>query len=366
MAPEPDSLACCPDLHDRIARLRALYERRAADRIFAAFSLPSPALQAFAARYGSGFCDAPDPRERIAFWDEHLSVRRDLYDDSVPAAYLSECDQGLYGGILGGEVRYLADPDTGWISSMVPPLLKDWSDFQQLRIDPQGPAFQAYRRQLQIFRDGAAGRFGLSHFILIDSLNFVYELVGATRTYLALYDVPELVRRAIDLAFELNVLVQETFFQAGTLVAGGTCSNMVEWIPGRIVSESVDPFHMTGVDDFETWGREPVERILGRFDGGVIHIHANGRHLLEAVSTVRGIKAVYLGDDRGFPPAFEILPEVRRRVGDLPLVVSCALEPFVDALRRGRLTGGVMYKVSGAPDADSANRLMERVRTYRA
>ena len=34
---------------------------------------------------------------------------------------LSELDQGLYGGLLGGDVRFLAHPENGWISSMVPP-----------------------------------------------------------------------------------------------------------------------------------------------------------------------------------------------------------------------------------------------------
>jgi hypothetical protein len=48
-------------------------------------------------------------------------------------------------------------------------------------------------------------------------------------------------------------------------------------MPGRIVSESLGPFHMTSVAYFEKWGREPAERILGTFDGGVIHIHGNGR-----------------------------------------------------------------------------------------
>ena len=46
----------------------------------------------------------------------------------------------------------------------------------------------------------AAGKFGVSHFILIDSLNFVFELVGATNTYLSLIEQPELVRRAVDFA----------------------------------------------------------------------------------------------------------------------------------------------------------------------
>ncbi len=362
-------LSYCPNLPAVMDRLRALFERRAVDQAFAVMDTPSPALADFAAGHPAGYCARPDPTERIAFWNAHLCRRADVFDDGVASAYLSECDQGLYGGIVGGEVQYMAHPENGWISSMVPPLLPRWSESdpltESLAVDTASEAFARFRRQLDTFIAGAAGKFGISHFILIDGLNFVFELIGATNTYIAMYECPETVRQAIDFAFDLNVTVQEAFFDAGVLVEGGTCSNMVQWIPGRIVTESIDPFHMTSVDDFERWGREPVERILDRFDGGVIHIHGNGRHLLEAASTLRGLKAMYLADDRGFPLAFDMLPEIRPRVGDLPLVVSCGFGQFVDALAKHTLTGGVLYQVNGVPDAVTANRIMDRVRAYR-
>jgi hypothetical protein len=123
---------------------------------------------------------------------------------------------------------------------------------------------------------------------------------------------------------------------------------------------------MTSVDYFETWGREPAERILSHYDGGVLHIHGNGRHLLEAVSTLRGLRAIYLGDDRGYPAALDALGQLQARTGDVPLVVSAAWERFVDALSRRALPGGVLYQVAGAPSVDAVNRLMDRVRSYRS
>ncbi len=346
-------------------RLRPFGSRQAMDRILASFSIPSAALDDFGRRYAHGFCDDPDPAERIAFWDAFLRERAVLEDDSIPSAYLSEMDQGLYGGLLGGQVQFMAHPENGWISSMVAPLLKDWSEFERLRFDRSHPWFARYLGQLDAFVQGARGKFGVSHFILIDGLNFVFELLGATRTYLSLVEQPEMVRRAVDFAFELNAEIHETFFEHVGLLRGGTASNMVQWVPGRIVSESVDPFHMTSVEYFETWGREPVERIFARFDGGVLHIHGNGRHLLEAVSTLKGLKAMFLGDDKGFPPAFEVLDQLRARTGDVPLVVQVEFARFADALRRRGLPGGVFYKVSGAPDADTVHRMMGEVRAYR-
>lgn len=360
-----NTLAYKPNADDVLARLRLLYERRAQDRIFAAMEIPSAALAAFGKQYGEGFCDYPDPAARIEFWDRLLGERAAVDDDSIPSVYLSEFDQGLYGGLLGGEVQFMAHPESGWISSMVAPLLKDWSEFDALQFDPSHPWFRRYVMQMKTFAKAAAGKFGISHFILIDGLNFVFELIGATETYLSLDEHPEMVRRAIDLAFDLNVEVQSTFFDTVAALHGGTCSNMVQWIPGRIVSESVDPYHMTSIDYFERWGREPVQRIFDRFDGGVLHLHGNGRHLLEAVCSLKGLKAIFLGDDRGYPPAIDVLDELRTRAGDVPLVVQVDFASFAEKLDRQALLGGVFYQVQGAPHADAANRCMEKVRPYR-
>ena len=354
-----------PGIDDVLDRLKALYERRAQDRIFASFDIPTATMSAFRKQHTEGYCTYPDPSERISFWGSLLKERLIVQDDSVPSAYLSEFDQGLYGGLVGGDVQFMCHPENGWISSMIAPLLSDWSEFDALTFDESHPWFQRYTQQLQIFIEGSRDKFGISHFILIDGLNFVFELLGATRTYMSLIEHPEMVRKAIEFAFDLNVKVQDVFLDTVPAFRGGTCSNMVQWIPGKIVSESVDPFHMTSVDYFEAWGREPVQRILDYFDGGVLHIHGNGRHLLEAVCSFKRAKAIFMGDDRGFPLAFDVLDELRVRAGDMPLVVGVEFERFVEKLDRHTLAGGAYYMVEGTPSADEANRLMERVRAYR-
>jgi len=346
-------------------RLRSLYDRVALDQIFAVFELPSVALAEFRREHPEPFCSYPDPRTRIRFWDEFLREKAPLEDDSMPSAYLSEFDQGLYGGLVGGEVRFMAHSENGWISSMVPPLLRNWSGLGSLSLAETSPWWQLYLDQLSHFTAGAMGRFGISHFILIDSLNFAFELVGATHTYLSLSEHSEAVRKAIEFAFHLNLKVQAAFFERVPLFEGGTFSNMVQWIPGRIISESVDPFHMTSVACFEEWGREAVQRMFDRFDGGVLHLHGNGRHLLEAVSSLRGLKAVHMGDDRGFIPASEILPDLRARAGTLPLVVNLEYPAFVHKLTSHELAGGILYRVQNTPGPSDANRWMKSVRDYR-
>jgi hypothetical protein len=354
-----------PSVAEVLPRLRLLYERRAGDRVFATMAVPSPTLVEFGRQYPQPDCGYPDPAVRAQFWDRLFAERTAIEDDSLPCAYLSEFDQGLYGGLLGGEVRFLAHADVGWVSSMVPPLLKDWSQFDRLRFDASHRWWRRYRSQLDLFADRGRGKWGISHFVLIDSLNFVFELVGATQTYLSCEECPANVHRAIDFAYDLNVRVHREFFDVVPLFAGGTFSNFAQWIPGRIVSESLDPFHMTSVPYFERWGREPAERILGTFDGGVIHIHGNGRHLLAAAATLKGLKAILLLDDVGFPKAFDVLGDLKARIGDVPAAVFADYPSFVERLRRRELPGGVLYHVKNVPDVAAANRLMERVREYR-
>ena len=359
------TLAYKPNSAEVFPRLRMLYQRQAGDRIFATMSIPSRAIAEFAEQYSQPECEYPDPVQRADFWDRRLSERALIEDDSLPSAYLSEFDQGLYGGLLGGEVRFLAHPDVGWISSMVLPLLKNWSEFDRLRFDREHPWWQRYRRQLEVFVERGRGKWGISHFILIDALNFVFELIGGTRTYLSIEDCPENVRRAIDFGHELNVAVHRTFFDVVPMPEGGTLSNFAQWIPGRIVSESIDPYHMTSVAYFERWGREPAERMLGCFDGGVLHIHGNGRHLLEAAATLKDLKAILLLDDLGFPAALDVLGDLKARVGEVPAALFADYPKFVQRLDRHDLPGGVMYQVKNVPDLATANRLMERVRAYR-
>ena len=358
-------LACKPGVEQVVRRLRLLYERRAGDRILATMAVPSPALDDFAGRYPRPECEYPDPAERADYWDRLWRERAAVEDDSMPAAVLSEFDEGLYGGLLGGEVRLLAHKDSGWVSSMVPPLLKDWSEFDRVAFDPSNLWWRRYRRQLQVFVERGRGRWGVSHLIALTGLNFIFELVGATKTYLSLDEYPQYVRRAIDLSYDINTRVQGEFFASVPLFEGGTFSNFAQWVPGRIVSESIDPFHMTSVAYFERWGRGLLERFLGGFDGGVIHIHGNGRHLLEAAATIKGLKSVLLMDDRGFPEALDVLAELKARMGDVPLAVAADYGKFAGRLARHDLPGGVLYQVRSVPDAATANRLMDSVRKYR-
>jgi len=360
-----EQLAYKRNAREIVARLTALWAREAQDRIFARITVPSPALVEFARTHKDGPTGYPDPRERIEFWDRHLRCERDVEDDWLPIAYLSEFDQGLYAALCGAEIRYMMHGGIGWVSSMCPPCLDDVSRINDLRIDPQHPMLAVLDRQLGIFREGARGKFGVAPFIVIDALNFVAELRGMTQAFTDVIESPEAVVRLMRFAYELNVFVQERVLDALDGFMGGSFVNMGSWAPGRPVLFSVDAYHMASPAYFEEWGRPYIQPLLDRFGGGFLHLHSNGRHLLPNVRTMRGLKCVYLLDEDWAPRAYDDLAKYHAQADGVPLQVNCRWEEFVRDLAEGKLPGNVLYKVSQAPSADAANGVMEKVRAYR-
>lgn len=354
-----------PNAVEVVQRLTSLWGRQARDQIFARIEVPSPALQEFAATHADGETTYPDPHERIDFWDRHLRSEAAVEDDWMPIAYLSEFDEALCAALIGGEMRFMTHAAIGWVSSMSPPCLSDLSGVDDLKIDPDHPVMQRLEAQCRIFAEGARGKFGVAPYIVIDALNFVAETRGMTQAFLDVMDSPEETKRLMQFALELNIFTQERTFDLLDDFMGGAFVNMGSWAPGRCVLFSVDAYHMARPDYFEEWGRPYIQPLLDHFDGGLLHLHSNGRHLLETVSSMPGLQCVMLLDEDWSSRVYDELPEHHQKANGVPLVVMCHWEEFLRDLNAHALLGNVFYRVSGCPSADEANRAMEKVRAYR-
>ena len=348
-----------------LGRLTELYSGRGLDRIYAKMNIPNPVLEKVKIEKKDGEVEYPDMEERITFWDNYLSVYADVEDDSIPSAYMSELDEGLYGAIVGAEIRFLLNTSWGWISSMVAPFVKDLDEVRKFKLDENNIWFQRYMKQVALFAERAGNKFGVSHFIVIDGLNFLMELRGGTNVYYDIMDEPEKVRYLTDFALKLNTWIHNHFFAVTGLFNGGTCSNLAQWIPGRVISESVDPFHLTSVDVFEEWGREPVQKLFDQYDGGIVHIHSNGHHLIENIVTLKGLKCIALLDEEFNSPVYNKLEQLDFKRGKIPYHISIPYEVFADRLIKKDLPANVFYNVLHVPDARCANKMMSDVRKYK-
>ena len=66
-----------------------------------------------------------------------------------PASTRRRWTRACTAGLVGGDVRHLCDTATGWISSMVAPILKDWTGLKDLTFSADHPMFRRYLRQLR-------------------------------------------------------------------------------------------------------------------------------------------------------------------------------------------------------------------------
>jgi len=81
-----NSIAYKPGASDVIERLNALYERRAGDRIFADFQIPTKTMDQYRIDHVEGYRSYPDPHERARFWDSLLKEKTLCEDDQLPTA----------------------------------------------------------------------------------------------------------------------------------------------------------------------------------------------------------------------------------------------------------------------------------------
>ena len=349
-----------------IARLRNFYSGGGRDRIYVKMDIPNPAIERMKSETADGPVPCPDLNARAEFWDEYLSAYADLEDDSIPCAYISEADQGLAGGMLGGEVRFLLDTGTGWVSSMVPPFAESARDIYNYKIDLDNKWYRYYNDELDIFRRKADGKFGVSHWCCLDGLHLLGEMRGFTEMYFAMMGEPETCRYIIDFASKLSFTLQNRFFEAVGLFEGGTCSNMAQWLPGRCISESVDMYHLARPELFEKWGRAHIQSMIDRFDGAVMHIHSNGHHLIEHIRSLSNLRCILLLDDVWAVPVYQEMERLDPLRGSVPYCITIPFEAFAEGLARRALHPNVLYTVSGVPDIKTANSFMKEVVTYRA
>jgi len=348
-------------------RLRGFYAGESRDRIFAKMMVESAALRTYAGVYPDGTIPYPDLNIRADFWNSYLSEQTDLIDDSIPAAYMSEFDEGLYSALLGASIQFQYLPETGRVCSMSKPLLEKFEDWRSLKLDTDGYWANQYKKQLEFFKQDGQLKYGISHFIIINGLNMSFELRGATNAFYDVIEFPEEMKEFFDFARKVNFWVQDTFFEIIGLFEGGTFSNYGQWMPGRIISESIDPFHMASIDYFEEWGRDTLEKVFARYDGGCLHIHqGNGKHLIHTASTVKGVKIISIVDENfNDDKAYMHLEEYDKLRGEIPLIITIPYDIFMVMMEKGQLPANNFYNVKNVPDAATANKAMEKILEYR-
>ncbi|MHB9032592.1 MAG: uroporphyrinogen decarboxylase/cobalamine-independent methonine synthase family protein [Anaerolineae bacterium] len=365
---------------DTLARLRRFLTRGMQDGILATLPVApdqaatAAAWQAFDARWGirNEDDDRPFPSNE-EIYDRMLiglAERSRVPDDSLPVLYSTlDLGEGMVSAMYASPIRYLHRRHQPAFSFSTPLLAGGYAAMNglQFSLDGRWP-----RRLLEInrfFEEHAAGRFAQHPFLTLDALNFAVEMRGATRAYSDIYEFPRELAQLMELGLDFNIRVQEA--QAALIPGfqGGSFVWLAGWAPfARAISLSVDAYVVCSVKTYEEFGFEYNRRLVEHFGHGMLHFHCNRADLAQAVAQIPGLELFQYGAGLPSGPAdYSFLPAMRRAVGSIPLQVSYPLAEFLEALDARTLPPNVWYMVDhGSLTADEANRVMDRVRAYRA
>ena len=365
-----------------IERQTAFWNREMPDRILARIYVRNPYLDKWLEEKGKSIPietdELPDTQDIFEMWDCKLRILRNIEDDSLPVMIPTEFDEGLYGGILGARMIYGFDPASGWFSSMAESFLDDYSDTSCLKIDESNFWFQELGRRLNLYKRLAAGKFGLSPIISIDALNFAVLSRGANLAMLDIYDNPSRLKDLFDFALEYTVRINTFQKEIIGSFKGGRFDGYAgfgSWFPGEEINISVDAFGLCSRETYEETGFEYSQKLIDEAGSAFLHIHGNAQHLLPVVTKLKGLRGIWICDEKPHP--FPMLSEIKKTTGDMPLVTECMLDEFREAMRTHTLPGGVFYIIRAHKEGEcvlqspavetvaEANELMHSIKEYR-
>jgi hypothetical protein len=175
----------------------------------------------------------------------------------------------------------------------------------------------------------------------------------------------------MEIGLDFNVRFQRAQMKRTGAYRDGSFVWLGGWVPfPAAVSLSVDAFVMCGARHYVEFGLEVQSRLIEEFGHGLMHFHCNRVDLAREVARLPGLRLFQFGGDPGDPrPSVEYVPEMKAVLGDVPIMVSCSMDYFLSHIADGTLPTNVWYGVGGGPKPLSvveANRLMDKVRAYRA
>ena len=348
-----------PDMKAVVERHRLLWACRMPDRILAMMDPEGAVLYSAETDPAN---KAPNIAEMFTACEEIYRRRKDLEDDSIPVGRVS-FGSNAFGAYLGAEV---VSGGTGGFSK---PLLTDWSALDKLRFNEENEWIQRQKEACRYYLEHARGKFPVCEMETIDALNLADVLRGTTQAFMDVYDHPDELARLMDFGADFNIRfieMQRQILRESLYYEEGIFDMFWIWLPGRAVWLSVDAYASCAPQVFEQMGRQYIQRLIDHFGSGWLHIHSNGVYLLPQLVKLRNLVGIGIFEDPGPPRPFEQLAEIRAITGDIPLQIHCHRDELEKGMRDRTLPGGIIYWVQGVRSIEDGNRLMEKVRAYRA
>lgn len=294
-------------------------------------------------------------------------ANRDNPSDVLPSTIPVMCfEGGIETAMLAGEVRWLGTRLHTY-GEPVRPRIRDYREFDWTLPDDRNVWLRRYLDAYRYFLAHAGGRFALGFNAGIIAMNFAVQLRGAERAYLDMYDEPENLRRLLDYSILFNkylgARVDEIVGTYNSDLYGG--HPLSKYRADRQPASSVDAYSLCAPGTLRAWGTQQLSEFNRLAGGASLHIHENSRQVIDEVVEIPGWRQVTFTDGPGYARSFEIRWELRKRMRDIPIVISCSGDEFLHALEKRDLPANTQY-LFHVDSASEAERIMDKVQAYDA
>lgn len=304
--------------------------------------------------------------ERLAVGFEK---RGQVEDDWLPVVYsILDAGESMVCSMFGKETEFIHRPH-GPAVSVPNHVLPDSYNLSGVAFSLDNKWVRRFLSIMEYFAEHMGENFAQHPCLTMDALNFACEMRGATQSYLDIYEHPAELKALMETGLDFNIRFQEAQMERIGRYAGGCFVWLSGWAPfKRAVSLSVDAYVICSVENYMEFGFDYQRRLIEHFGHGLMHFHCNRADLAAEVARLPGLALFqYGGDTRDPVPSADRLPEMRRAVGDIPIMVDCDLDTFTRRLEDRTLLPNVWYTMGGSRQLSvgEANRLMAKVRKYR-
>ncbi|MFV1980137.1 MAG: hypothetical protein ACC655_03210 [Rhodothermia bacterium] len=263
----------------------------------------------------------PEPECEASMWTDvdyvmastELELSRTYYAGDALPVFNPWLGPDQFAAWLGADLLLKPKEFTSWVT----PLIEDWDDFSELRIDPNNRWWQIYLDTLKASVEAGKEKWVTGYPDLHTGMDAMSALRGPETLTLDLIDRPEVIHRAMrqltDLWREVVDTVSEVVLPGGQ----GTSNWTMGWSEKRFLCIGQNDFTcMIGRPMFETFCLMDNVECCNHVDYSLYHLDGPGatRHL-PRILEIETLTAIQWIQGAGNPPPskwLEILQTIQR------------------------------------------------------
>ncbi len=293
---------------------------------------------------GHGFEERP-----LSFWDFERDIDSFMEDRIAKLRFFSEYTKDLdndyipsiSGGLgIGVDSAYLSGAEVifGEETSWVHPVINDWEDMKNLRMDESNQWFQLLKHMTKVSVEMCDGDYFTGTFPHLSPTDMANALRG-NQIFYDYYDYPEKVHELMQISSEAILWLERELRKITQPIMGGTVTaNM--WFPGEAPFFSEDVADLCSPDIYKEFGFKHTQNVIDAIGGAYIHHHAKGLHVHKEIAKLSGLKTLEISWDPNCPRPIDRMAEVYGDSNGVPLMTRCTAADVYDRIeemKKGRL-----------------------------